>query len=278
MSLAWGGHQNGRIPTSVLTPIGKGALPGGLQFGKQQFAHPAAAAAWGALVRAVHERSGVRLKVAEGYRDLALQQHYWNTLPFPMAASPGTSNHGWARAVDMYGYTSSALVAVRELAPNLGWSLATGDRVGEPWHIEYVGSLAIPQPEPEDPLIAEEDAMIRYLMTTRADGEPEYGVFGITVPGGSFLTRRVEEAESMGFVYGRNGDFESADGARNGSPWKRVTSGQFSRAITHYRNYNRAWAAQFAGSTANVTVELDYDKLAAALVKAMPKTITGTLQ
>ncbi|BAU32447.1 M15 family metallopeptidase [Microcella alkaliphila] len=153
MSLAWGGHQNGRIPTSALTPIGRGALPGGIQFGKEQYAHPAAAAAWFRLRDAVQTRTGVRMGVAEGYRDLALQQHYWNTLPFPMAATPGTSNHGWGRAIDMYGYTAAALRAVRDLGPGLGWSLATGDRVGEPWHIEYVGSLTVTtttSPEEDD--------------------------------------------------------------------------------------------------------------------------------
>jgi len=144
MSLAWGGHQNGRIPLSQLAPIGKGALPGGMQFGKQQYVHPVVARAWAALVRAVHAETGVRLKVTEGYRDFALQQHYWNTLPFPQAAYPGTSSHGWARAVDMYGYTVSALQAVRRIGPRYGWSLATGDRVGEPWHIEYVASLTSP--------------------------------------------------------------------------------------------------------------------------------------
>ncbi|RZT59308.1 D-alanyl-D-alanine carboxypeptidase-like protein [Microcella alkaliphila] len=144
MSLAWGGHQNGRIPLTALSPIGKGALPGGMQFGKQQYVHHTVARAWQALVRAVAAETGVRLRVSEGYRDFALQQHYWNTLPFPQAATPGTSSHGWARAIDMYGYTVSALQAVRRIGPTFGWSLETGDRVREPWHIEYVASLISP--------------------------------------------------------------------------------------------------------------------------------------
>lgn len=144
MSLAWGGHRNGQIPVSALAPIGLGQLPGGMQYRKQQYLHHTAALAWQALVRAVYAETGVRLRVTEGYRDYALQLHYWQTLPFPQAAFPGTSSHGWARAVDMYGYTVSALQAVRRIGPTLGWSLATGDRVNEPWHIEYVASLTPP--------------------------------------------------------------------------------------------------------------------------------------
>ena len=149
MSLAWGGHQNGRIPISALSPIGRGQLPGGMQYGKQQYLHYTAARAWQALVKAVAAETGVRLRVTEGYRDYALQKYYWDLLfdprlSFQKAAWPGNSSHGWARAVDMYGYTVSALQAVRRIGPAFGWSLATGDRVNEPWHIEYVGSLTNP--------------------------------------------------------------------------------------------------------------------------------------
>lgn len=144
MSLAWGNHTNGLIPSSQLEGIGYGALPGGMQYGKMQYVHPTVARAWRALVKRVAEQTGTKLRVSEGYRDRNLQQYYWDTLPYPQAAWPGTSSHGWARAIDMYGYTVSDLQAVRGIGPSLGWSLATGDRVGEPWHIEYTASLTSP--------------------------------------------------------------------------------------------------------------------------------------
>lgn len=265
MSLAWGGHQNGRIPTSALTPIGKGALPGGIQFGKEQYAHPAAAAAWLRLRDAVQARTGVRMGVAEGYRDLALQQHYWNTLPFPMAASPGTSNHGWARAIDMHGYNSAALAAVRELGPGLGWSLATGDRVGEPWHIEYVGSLTVPQQSSP-----EEDDMPK-LIRRVGESTLEWSLFDPSLRGPSDLER--------GYIVITN-----QNTARD---YARIYSGGFGNEQTEPRNvyvemqktarvahaaYQRALPA--ASATGGFT---DADRTTLGIIRAVVESIRDTL-
>lgn len=56
------------------------------------------------------------------------------------AAIPGTSNHGWGRAVDvadMGGFSNSRYRALSALAPYYGWSNAAGRRIGEWWHWEY---------------------------------------------------------------------------------------------------------------------------------------------
>lgn len=163
----WGGHQNGRIPLAALTYVGIGVMSG-----QPQYLHPAVAIAWRAL-QADFKQLGVNLLITEGYRTLELQRAYrerWESDPEnqPTAARPGTSNHGWATAIDMANYTGLSPSERRPLIRARGFSLATGDAVREPWHIEYVGSLAlagtpgtpiqIPKPDqPASPEIEEED-------------------------------------------------------------------------------------------------------------------------
>lgn len=134
---AWGGHLNGRISLSELEYVGMGVISG-----QPQYLHPTVAAAWRAL-QGDFKREGVNLLITEGYRTLELQQHYWNRYQAggTVAARPGTSNHGWGTAVDMANYLSLPAKTRRPLIEARGFSLDTGDRVGEPWHIEYVGTL-----------------------------------------------------------------------------------------------------------------------------------------
>lgn len=134
---AWGGYRNGRIPTSELEYVGIG-----VRSGQPQYLHPAVAAAWRAL-QADFKRHKVNLLITEGYRTIELQQAYWDRYQAggTPAARPGTSNHGWGTAVDMANYFALAPSVRRPLIEARGFSLETGDRVREPWHIEYVGSL-----------------------------------------------------------------------------------------------------------------------------------------
>lgn len=141
MILAWGGVTNGYISASALVDIGGGKL---LQ--------KDAARNWLALVAAVKARTGVTLYLANGqeaYRSYSKQvywKNYYINLGTPrLAATPGTSNHGWARAVDISGYGSTGSAtwkALSALAPQFGYSNATGAAVGETWHWEYVGAIA----------------------------------------------------------------------------------------------------------------------------------------
>jgi hypothetical protein len=57
------------------------------------------------------------------------------------AAQPGTSNHGWAIAVDCPYPRAQAWLLRRGGA--YGWSHDEGARVGEPWHFRYVGTSAM---------------------------------------------------------------------------------------------------------------------------------------
>lgn len=57
--------------------------------------------------------------------------------PYAVAATPGSSNHGWAKAVDVDGLTSMVLVRwaqFADVAPEFGFSNAEGHSIGEAWH------------------------------------------------------------------------------------------------------------------------------------------------
>jgi len=54
------------------------------------------------------------------------------------AATPGTSNHGWAIAVDCPSSRAQSWLMTH--GPNYGWSHDEGALVGEPWHFRYVGA------------------------------------------------------------------------------------------------------------------------------------------
>lgn len=74
---------------------------------------------------------------ASSSRSIKQQRHFFANRP-PAAAVPGTSNHGWGIAVDIPFADAQAWI-VRSGAP-YGWSNAEGARVGEPWHMGYVGA------------------------------------------------------------------------------------------------------------------------------------------
>jgi hypothetical protein len=65
-------------------------------------------------------------------------KNFWVSQGHPeKAATPGTSNHGWAIAVDMLGPQAQAWMLIHGL--KFGWSHDEGARVGEPWHYRYIG-------------------------------------------------------------------------------------------------------------------------------------------
>lgn len=118
--------ENGKLAPSELSPI-----PGG-QLRKD------AAAAWNAPggpadagLRPTGSRSSYRL-----YAD---QQYFWDHQP-PLAAYPGTSNHGWGLAVDV----AEPWMAnwIREHGAKYGW--AKTEAFSEWWHFTWVGGVHFP--------------------------------------------------------------------------------------------------------------------------------------
>lgn len=121
------GYANGRVPPEALHPIG--------QHGHRL--HGPAAVAWDQLVHAA-AADGIEIRITDSYRsfdqqvDLAARKGLYRD--GGLAATPGTSNHGWGLAVD---------ADVRDPAV-LDWMRANGWRFGfveavprEPWHWEY---------------------------------------------------------------------------------------------------------------------------------------------
>ncbi|MGH3763328.1 D-alanyl-D-alanine carboxypeptidase family protein, partial [Actinophytocola sp.] len=133
---AWGGYPNGFIPRAVLCPIGVG----------EHALRCDAATAFSALSRAYTARFGRPVCVTDSYRTFAGQVRLYGAKP-ALAAVPGTSNHGWALAVDLCGGIQSFATAqyawMSSNAPAFGWSNPPWARRGqgreEPWHWEFTG-------------------------------------------------------------------------------------------------------------------------------------------
>ncbi|MGY1689555.1 NlpC/P60 family protein [Geodermatophilus sp. SYSU D01105] len=137
VSPAWGGWTNGGIPTGALCSIARGhAL------------RCDAAAGYAAMAEAFAAAFDRPLCITDSYRSLAGQVTAFRTKP-QLAAVPGTSNHGWALAVDLCGGINVAGT------PQSAWMAAHAGRFGfvqpdwarpggekpEPWHWEF-GNLA----------------------------------------------------------------------------------------------------------------------------------------
>ncbi|NEK57850.1 hydrolase [Geodermatophilus sabuli] len=137
VSPAWGGWTNGGIPAPALCSIARGhAL------------RCDAAAGYAALAEAFTAAFERPLCITDSYRSLAAQVTAFRTKP-ALAAVPGTSNHGWALAIDLCGGVNVAGT------PQSAWMAANAGRFGfvqpdwarpggekpEPWHWEF-GHLA----------------------------------------------------------------------------------------------------------------------------------------
>jgi hypothetical protein len=136
-SAAWGGYQNGRIPGSALCPV-PSARTLQLECG--------AAAAFDHLNAAFKAAFGQNLGITDGYRPYE-EQVACRLAKGSLCANPGTSNHGWGKAVDIggcCGISSGFGRAFDWLTTNAslyGWNHPAWAKVGgskpEPWHWEY---------------------------------------------------------------------------------------------------------------------------------------------
>src|SRR5688572_8748359 len=117
---------NGRIPPAALLPIGDGT----------EHLHAPAATAFRRMAQDAW-RSGVDLKVNDGYRSLHGQHEVANELGLyrdgGAAAVPGTSTHGWGMSVDIDS-EGGAHDWLRANASRYGF---VEDVPGEPWHWTY---------------------------------------------------------------------------------------------------------------------------------------------
>jgi hypothetical protein len=132
-----GEYPNGQLPASALCPL----------YGDPAHSlRPGAAAAFNAMSIAFEKDTGSPICITDSYRSYA-EQVLVKAERGKWAASPGTSEHGMGRAVDLCGginsFGSPAHLWMKQNAPLYGWfhpdwAEPTGS-LPEPWHWEYAG-------------------------------------------------------------------------------------------------------------------------------------------
>ncbi|WP_233498655.1 NlpC/P60 family protein [Blastococcus sp. TF02A-26] len=133
VSPMWGGYGNGRIPAEALCSIGG-----------SHALRCDAAAGYNALAAAFAQDFGRPLCITDSYRSYAGQVAAYRAKP-RLAAFPGTSNHGWALAVDLCGGINRGGSAEWQwMVANAGrfgfvqpdWAQPGGEKP-EAWHWEF---------------------------------------------------------------------------------------------------------------------------------------------
>lgn len=99
-----------------------------------------AAASWNAMAHYIYGQEGIWIRVTgpdTAYRPYDRQVYYWNLYQSGqgnLAAYPGTSNHGWALAVDVPDYVRAL---IDKYGAPFGWAKAWSDAPTEWWHLKY---------------------------------------------------------------------------------------------------------------------------------------------
>lgn len=128
----WGNHKNGQIPANALAQIAPG-----------HYMRADAASGFSRMNAAFRAQFGRNISITDSYRSLANQVLLKRQKP-GLAATPGTSNHGWGLALDLGG----GINRFGTLEHN--WMVQNASRFGfaplsgnlgakEPWHWEYRG-------------------------------------------------------------------------------------------------------------------------------------------
>lgn len=194
---AWGGYSNGHIPTSALTQI---------PWSPGRFLRADATSALIDLNLAFRQAFGYDLILNDAYRDYAKQveaRTFWcNRGACNYAAVPGTSNHGWALAIDInVGRTdwgSPIYIWMKVNAGRYGWIhpawAEPGGYAPEAWHWEYTGTYTPTQPEPATPPAEEtkDDDMFKLIQAPN-DGH----IYIVGVSGKRVRVQSVYHAELL---------------------------------------------------------------------------------
>ena len=128
------GNANGQIPTDDLCVLWDGT----------NMLRGDAAVALSALNEDYTAAFGSQLCITDSYRTLAEQRRLAYTKP-GLAATPGTSNHGFGLAIDLCSTVTNNRTTMAWLAengPTYGWANPAWAKSGgsgphEPWHWEY---------------------------------------------------------------------------------------------------------------------------------------------
>ncbi|WP_344466203.1 D-alanyl-D-alanine carboxypeptidase family protein [Cellulomonas aerilata] len=130
--------DNGQIPVSAMCEV---------EFAPNHRLQCDAAEALADLNDAYREDFGTDLRLTDSYRTFEAQVAVKQAKGF-LAATPGTSNHGWGLAIDVVGagalgrFDSPVYLWLDENAEDFGWHHPRGMEPGgsgpqEPWHWEY---------------------------------------------------------------------------------------------------------------------------------------------
>lgn len=188
--------RNGRLPSSMLAPIG-----GGYYLRKD------AAAAFNAMSAAAQRKWGRPIRVVAGYRTYARQVYFWNLWRSGrgnLAAHPGTSNHGWGLAVDLASKWDRW--AVDQIGAAYGFAKRWSDAPSEWWHIKWIASRVtahIPVPHPvlragqTGPTIKKLQHQLRSMgfKSVPYAGKKGYGYFGASTKS---AVKRVQKKHKLG--------------------------------------------------------------------------------
>ncbi|GAB2488189.1 hypothetical protein GCM10027063_32070 [Promicromonospora xylanilytica] len=132
--------SNGRLDLDSLCKVGVGPE------GQDQYLRCDATEAWKKLGKEFEAEFGKPLRVEYGYRPYDWQLQALDEFGAGQVAAPGTSNHGWALAIDVptddgfrFGQPEFEWLAAN--GPRAGWHHPEWARAGggreEPWHFEY---------------------------------------------------------------------------------------------------------------------------------------------
>jgi hypothetical protein len=137
-------YPNGRVPGRALC-----SLPGSVatsRGSRPESLRPRAAAAFTAMSAAYERSAGAALCVTDSYRSYD-EQVAVKAARGRWAATPGRSEHGTGRAVDLCGgverFDTAAHRWMVQNAPRYGWVhpqwAGAGGSLPEPWHWEFTG-------------------------------------------------------------------------------------------------------------------------------------------
>lgn len=166
--------KNGQLPENVLCRV-EGYISHRLRCdAAAQFEH---------LNTAFRAQFGKDIAVTDTYRSLEDQIELKKVKPV-LAGKPGTSNHGWGRAIDVasnihWDYYTPEHQWMIENAPKFGWHnptwAAEGGKKEEAWHWEFNGKYADMSDESSDAGAEDSKAIVagEYAVETDRTAKPE---------------------------------------------------------------------------------------------------------
>lgn len=131
----WGGFSNGNIPINALK---------GVSFARGAVLYSPAAAALEQMNVAYRQAFGTNISITDSYRSMQGQINVKRTKG-GMAATPGTSVHGWGKALDLGGGINNSKSAqhqwMQQNAGQFGFKNPDWAKRSkfEPWHWEFQG-------------------------------------------------------------------------------------------------------------------------------------------